>query len=190
MPYMFTNIIEITSLYLEYSAIAHACQGWGRGFESLRPLQVFHHKSMIYEDLQVANFAGTGSVSHRYTTERQRLFFGESFPLSPSYCASRPTPSSGGTPQRPKIQSGAGDALCPAGPSALLLRARRFTAMGPARTLNRQTWFHAQASKADKSRLSACTSNDSDFRLLSGCDFSSDGNRWPLAQFLACEGES
>jgi len=30
---------------------------------------------------------------------------------------------------------------------------------GPARTLNRQSWFHEQAWKADKPRLSACTSN-------------------------------
>ncbi len=53
--------------------------------------------------------------------------------------------------------SGAGDALCPAGPTALLLRARRFI-KGPARTLNRRTWLHAQARKSDGPRLPACTS--------------------------------
>lgn len=32
-----------------------------------------------------------------------------------------------------------------------------FHEKGPARTLNRRSWFHVQAMKADKSRLSACT---------------------------------
>jgi hypothetical protein len=64
----------------------------------------------------------------------------------------------GDTPQRPEIRSGAVDALFPAAPSALLLMARRFDENGPARTLNRRRWFHVQAMKADKPRLSACTS--------------------------------
>ena len=32
-----------------------------------------------------------------------------------------------------------------------------FDVEGPARTLNRRPWFHVQAMKADKPRLSACT---------------------------------
>jgi hypothetical protein len=64
----------------------------------------------------------------------------------------------GDTPQRPEIRSGAGDALFPAGPSALLLRARRFDENGPARTLNRRTWLHVQAMESRQAPLSACTS--------------------------------
>ena len=33
-----------------------------------------------------------------------------------------------------------------------------FGVKGPARTLNRRPWFHVQARKADKPRLSACAS--------------------------------
>ena len=55
-------------------------------------------------------------------------------------------------------------------------RGRRFDEKGPARTLNRWAWFHVQAMKDDKPRLSACTSHFSDFHLNQGailcsCDF-------------------
>lgn len=46
-----------------------------------------------------------------------------------------------------------------------------FEQHGPARTLNRRSWFHVQAWKADKSRLSACTSKVKDGHLPSGCGY-------------------
>ena len=78
------------------------------------------------------------------------------------------TPSAGLTPQRPKNRSGAGDALFSERPLALLLRARRFDENGPARPLNRRSWLHVQAMKADKPRLSACASNGAMRRLIQG----------------------
>ncbi len=39
---------------------------------------------------------------------------------------------------------------------------------GPARTLNRQSWFHEQAWKADRPRLSACTSKVATTASLQG----------------------
>lgn len=64
-----------------------------------------------------------------------------------------------------------------------------FNEEGPARTLNRRSWFHVQAKKADKPRLSACTSK----RLtppLSGCGFLPCHSRWPLAPHTAWASES
>ena len=42
---------------------------------------------------------------------------------------------------------------------------------GPARTLNRRSWFQVLAGKADKPRLSAFTGKVINPRLLSGCGF-------------------
>ena len=62
----------------------------------------------------------------------------------------------GDTPQRPEKMSGAVDALCPARPDGHAPEGAAFYETGPARTLNRRTWLHAQAWKGDKPRLSAC----------------------------------
>ena len=46
-----------------------------------------------------------------------------------------------------------------------------FAEEGPARTLNRRLWFHVQARKADRPRLSACTSNATNSASLQGAVF-------------------
>lgn len=91
----------------------------------------------------------------------------------------------GDTPQRPKNRSGTDDALFSARPLALLLRARRFDENGPARTLNRRSWLHVQAMKADKPRLSACPSKVNHPRLHSGCGLLCWPYRWSLARHTA-----
>lgn len=94
----------------------------------------------------------------------------------------------GFSPQRPEMKSGADDALLCAAPSALLPRARRFDENGPARTLDRRSWFHVQAMKADKPRLSACPSKVNHPRLHSGCGLLCWPYRWSLSRHKAGTG--
>ena len=144
------------------------------------PAPVFQQKSEIYVDLLVAISAGAGSISHRYTTERQTIFFGESFPLRPSCCASRPTPSSGGTPQRPEIRSGAGDALGPARRSGALLRARCLTQRAPHALCLRQSWLQMQAWESRQTPPFCLHRRLRKSPPQSGRDLLFGQSRWPL----------
>ncbi len=44
------------------------CQGWGRGFESLRPLQIFHVKLVFYVRLNSASKAFEDIFFTAFTT--------------------------------------------------------------------------------------------------------------------------
>ena len=61
------------------------------------------------------------------------------------------------------------------------VRGRRFDEKGPARTLNRWAWFHVQAMKDDKPRLSACTGRLAFPTSFQGAILLILRSRWPLA---------
>ena len=62
------------------------------------------------------------------------------------------------------------------------VRGRRFDEKGPARTLNRWAWFHVQAMKDDKPRLSACTSRLAFPTSFQGAILLILRSRWPLGR--------
>lgn len=66
---------------------------------------------------------------------------------------------------------GADGALCPADLFGPAPKGAAFYENDPARTLNRRSWFHVQARKADEPRLSACTCNIVTSASLQGAVF-------------------